>query len=358
MSAPEQPTCSRCGCRKPIQTIIPLEDGLPACSACARIPDLPRKVGEGEATFWPVVITTDGSTYPNPGPGGWAAVIQVAGQAEPIEISGADPETTNNEMELMAVVRALESLERPSHILIRSDSQLVIKCATWEWGRKAEHLQALWRRYDAETCRHLVSWLWVKGHAGDERNERADYLAGQARLALCAQGGLPPGMWVTACTDAGWREDVGATWGIWLRCEAGRVVLKSSDHERLRPPPWIAGPHAAELAAIFAAVKTAVEKWKDVQGILVISDSQNALNWLRGKGIPAKGTPEARLVDLIQRTADKFNLTMRYRWVRGHQGKDAREGSTPAYLNHQVDRLATQAREEEMWRLKLKMPDE
>ncbi len=134
---------------------------------------------------------TDGACSGNPGPGGWG-VLLVAREGNRVlkerELFGGEPETTNNRMELMAAISALEALDRPSSITIVTDSAYVKNGVTqwihnWKkngWrtaGRKPVKNEELWRRLDAATARHRVSWEWVKGHAGHPENERADELA-------------------------------------------------------------------------------------------------------------------------------------------------------------------------------------
>lgn len=136
----------------------------------------------------PVIIYTDGGCEPNPGTGGWAAVLSYQGKSK--EISGAELETTNNRMELMAAIRALEALKRPCKVVIHTDSQYVMKGITewifqWRaknWQRKTGPIPNadLWQRLDAVNRRHDVEWRWVRGHTGDPLNERCDELAGLA----------------------------------------------------------------------------------------------------------------------------------------------------------------------------------
>jgi ribonuclease HI len=132
---------------------------------------------------------TDGACSGNPGPGGWGAVLQWKGQER--TLAGGEPDTTNNRMELMAAIQTLEALHRPVAVHIRTDSQYVLKGATeWakNWKRNGWKTRAgdpvknedLWRRLDALCGRFKVQWTWVKGHAGDPMNERADELARKA----------------------------------------------------------------------------------------------------------------------------------------------------------------------------------
>jgi ribonuclease HI len=133
-----------------------------------------------------VEIFTDGACLRNPGPGGWGAILR-SGRHER-EIHGGEPVTTNNRMELMAAIRALESLTRPSTVHLYTDSQYLRRGITewlpgwkrngWKTGAKKPVKNVdLWTRLDAAAQAHDVQWFWVKGHAGHPENERADRLA-------------------------------------------------------------------------------------------------------------------------------------------------------------------------------------
>ena len=145
---------------------------------------------------------TDGACSGNPGPGGWGALL-VAREGDRVlrerALSGAEPATTNNRMELMAAIAALEALERPSALVLVTDSAYLRDGITrwihgWKangWrtaGRQPVKNEDLWRRLDAAAGRHRVDWRWVKGHAGHPENERADALARAAIAALRAGG--------------------------------------------------------------------------------------------------------------------------------------------------------------------------
>ena len=132
-------------------------------------------------------IWTDGACSGNPGPGGWGAVI-VAGGDERAELSGGESPTTNNRMELMGAIAALESLAPGTHATLHTDSQYVKNGLTqWIHGWKKNGWKTadkkpvknvdLWQRLDAAAKQHTLTWKWVKGHAGDPMNERADALA-------------------------------------------------------------------------------------------------------------------------------------------------------------------------------------
>ena len=133
-----------------------------------------------------VEIWTDGACSGNPGPGGWGAILTFNGVEK--ELSGGEGLTTNNRMELMAAISALEALTRPCAINLHTDSIYVRDGVTgwihnWKkrgWktaDKKPVKNVELWQRLDQATQRHDIEWKWVKGHAGDEMNERADALA-------------------------------------------------------------------------------------------------------------------------------------------------------------------------------------
>ena len=135
-----------------------------------------------------VDIFTDGACSGNPGPGGWGAILRAGAHEK--TLYGGEPATTNNRMELLAVIRALETLKRPSTVRVHTDSQYVQKgISEWIHGWKARGWKTaarapvknedLWRALDAAQSTHQVEWIWVKGHAGHADNERADALARQ-----------------------------------------------------------------------------------------------------------------------------------------------------------------------------------
>jgi ribonuclease HI len=141
-----------------------------------------------------VDIYTDGACRGNPGPGGWAALL-LSGEHRK-EISGSEPATTNNRMELMAAIRGLEALRKPgTRARVFTDSQYVIKgirewVGAWKqrgWktaDKKPVKNQDLWERLDALASKHDVEWHWVPGHSGVEGNERVDRLANEAIDAM------------------------------------------------------------------------------------------------------------------------------------------------------------------------------
>ncbi|OOG28707.1 ribonuclease HI [Thioalkalivibrio denitrificans] len=136
-----------------------------------------------------VEIFTDGACRGNPGPGGWGAVLRYKGRERTLK--GAEPETTNNRMELTAAIVALETLKRPCAVVLTTDSQYVKQGVTqWihQWkrrgwrtaDRKPVKNQDLWERLDAAAARHDIQWFWVRGHTGHPENELADRLANEA----------------------------------------------------------------------------------------------------------------------------------------------------------------------------------
>ena len=133
-----------------------------------------------------VDIFTDGACSGNPGPGGWGAILRSQGREK--ELCGGEPDTTNNRMELTAVIEALKTLKRPVRARVHTDSQYVQKGIS-EWihawkrrgwltaGKQPVKNVDLWRALDEQAALHRVEWLWVRGHAGHVENERADALA-------------------------------------------------------------------------------------------------------------------------------------------------------------------------------------
>jgi ribonuclease HI len=144
-----------------------------------------------------VTIHTDGACSGNPGPGGWGAILAFKDREK--ELKGGEPQTTNNRMELMAAISALEALTRPCTVHLYTDSQYVRKGIT-EWingwkrngwrtasGEPVRNVD-LWQRLDAALKPHQVRWHWVRGHAGHAVNERADELAREAIREMRAKG--------------------------------------------------------------------------------------------------------------------------------------------------------------------------
>ena len=140
-----------------------------------------------------VTIHTDGACLGNPGPGGWAALLHWNGVER--VLAGGEPDTTNNRMELMAAIAALEALREPCAVVLRTDSQYVRQgISEWlaAWLRRGWKTSGgdpvknrdLWERLQAATGGHAIDWQWVRGHAGDPDNERVDVLAREQALKI------------------------------------------------------------------------------------------------------------------------------------------------------------------------------
>jgi len=137
-----------------------------------------------------VTIYTDGACEPNPGPGGWAALLRYGRHEK--TLSGSAPDTTNNRMELTAAIEALKALKQPCRVVLFTDSEYLKRGITewlpnWQrrgWRRKGGALanMDLWQALDAAIQPHTIEWRWVRGHTGDRDNERVDALARQAML--------------------------------------------------------------------------------------------------------------------------------------------------------------------------------
>jgi ribonuclease HI len=163
----------------------------------AVIEDEPGGLPRPDRAATPVVeIFTDGACSPNPGPGGWGAILRYGRHEK--EIYGSEPATTNNRMEIMAAIQGLESLTRPSEVHLFTDSVYLRKGITqwlpmwksngWKTAEKKQVKNAdLWLRLDAAAHQHRVEWFWVKGHAGHPENERADELACRGAVEAAAQ---------------------------------------------------------------------------------------------------------------------------------------------------------------------------
>ena len=141
----------------------------------------------------PITIYTDGACKGNPGPGGWGALLQSGDTVK--ELFGGERETTNNRMEMMAVIKALQALKRPCSVKLYTDSSYVLKGITeWIVGWKVRNWRTadkkpvknddLWKILDALANEHNIEWIWVRGHNGNDGNERADSLANEGVAAF------------------------------------------------------------------------------------------------------------------------------------------------------------------------------
>ena len=217
-----------------------------------------------------VTIYTDGGADPNPGPGGWGVVLAHPASGKVQELRGGEAHTTNNRMELTAAIRALETLRQPCRVEMHTDSQYLRRGITewlpgWiarGWRRKDGELQNedLWRRLADAVASHDVRWTWVKGHAGDPRNERADQLATAAIREQRAAAGAAAGKVGGAAAAAAPPEHEvflrvsmtprGGGWAALLRGAAGEQVLSGG-----LPPGAAATSNALDLAAAAAALE-------------------------------------------------------------------------------------------------------
>ncbi len=156
-------------------------------------PSQQRPPGRPTAASEVVEVFTDGACKGNPGPGGWGALLRCRGREK--ELWGGEPHTTNNRMELLAVIQALAALTQPCRVKLHTDSQYVqLGISSWiiNWKRRGWKTSGnqpvknadLWQRLDEAAARHQVEWIWVRGHAGHDGNERADALANRGAHAI------------------------------------------------------------------------------------------------------------------------------------------------------------------------------
>lgn len=187
-----------------------------------------------------ITVYTDGGADPNPGPGGWGVVLIHSASGKASELKGGEPRTTNNRMELTAAIRALEALKRRCRVRLFTDSQYLRKGITewlpgWVrrgWKRKDGELQNedLWRRLAELIVEHDIRWDWVKGHAGNRWNERADQLATLAIREQQAAGGTPKTLKPAERPDAEVFLRVSASgkgggWAALVRHEGSETVI-------------------------------------------------------------------------------------------------------------------------------------
>ena len=202
-------------------------------------------------------IYTDGACIGNPGPGGWGAVVVRDGETE--DFSGSEPRTTNNRMEIAAVIRGLEKVPKHEPVTVHSDSTYVINTVTKGWQRKAN--QDLWAELDRVLAGRDVRWKWVRGHRGNQLNERADSLAHSAARALADNPGTRGEGVLTHLDESGkaLMVDVGAK-SITERTAVatGAVVMQPETLRLIREGGFEKGDvlGVARTAGIMAAKRT------------------------------------------------------------------------------------------------------
>lgn len=265
-----------------------------------------------------VTIYTDGGCRPNPGPGGWAAIILRPGAA-PEELSGREPETTNNRMELRAATEALRALDGPHRVELYTDSLYLRKGVTqwlegWRragWrtaGKQPVANRDLWEALAAELGRHEIEWHWVRGHAGDRWNERADELAAAAIGRPPVPVDDPGAVHLFTAVAHSSKLDAGA-WGVVLRFRGRERELSGRQPGASANRVHIIGAGAG-LAELSRAVRVHVYTTSDY-----LKDGATA--WLSGWQQRGWTTREGKAVanrDLWQRLA----AVMRRHEVRWH----------------------------------------
>ncbi|GMQ77883.1 MAG: hypothetical protein BMS9Abin02_0374 [Anaerolineae bacterium] len=229
-----------------------------------------------------VTIYTDGGADPNPGVGGWAAILK-AGQHEKI-LSGTENYTTNNRMELQAAIAALQALKQPSKVEFHTDSEYVRlgiterieKWAAKDWKRKGKEIPNvdLWKKLWEVANQHEITWHWVKGHSGDPLNERVDRLARQARESISPKAKMPEGI-VRIFSRGTCRGNPGpGGWGI--------VIERGDETEQMSGSVRRTTNNRMELQAIIEGLRS-VEAEVPVQ-VITTSDYvyQGATRWIHG----------------------------------------------------------------------------
>lgn len=252
---------------------------MPRCYSRER-PDAVGTAGEDNTALPRVTITTDGAARGNPGPGGWAALLEDEQGRERLLTGQSDGQTTNNAMELMAVVRALQALKRPCQVLLRCDSEYVLgglrRLLKGESMAQAKFNVDIWVELEAALKPHRIELEWVKGHSGDRRNEQVDQAANAAanRARQETQGSAPL-----------WDHD----WLIAFRSrESGTKIAWM-----LRSPHGIEqgvteGQGQTELTNLYRALLTALRRAQQSPGsaearLLVVSSQETLVKQGRGE---------------------------------------------------------------------------
>jgi len=289
-----------------------------------------------------VIIFSDGGADPNPGIGGWAAVLQY-GRHEKV-LSGNDPSATNNRMELMAAIAALSVLKRPSSVEFHTDSEYLRKGIT-EWiegwakrgwknkGGKPISNADLWQRLWPLVKQHEINWHWVKGHSGDIMNERVDALARQARLEITPAEQIPvdvPRLYLrSSCTG----NPGPGGWGV--------VLVTGEDTEQNSGSELKTTNNRMEIMAAIEGLLL-LPRGSDVQ-IFTTSDYlfQGASRWIHGwrrrEWLKKDGKPVAN-ADLWQ-ALDKLQEGYAVRWINA-KGQDLESLQIAGKLAVEASKLA------------------
>lgn len=277
-----------------------------------------------------VIIYSDGGSDPNPGIGGWAAILRF-GEHEKV-LTGNDPDTTNNRMELQAAISALAALKRPCSIEFYTDSEYVRKGITewiegWaanDWQKKGKPIPNgdLWRALWPLVKKHEIEWHWVKGHAGNEFNERCDRLARQARLEITpddqidpnvpklylrssCKGNPGPGGWGVVLEKG--NETVQAS-GTAVSTTNNRMEITAAIEGLLLLPPGSSVQVFTTSDYLFQGITQWIGKWRkknwlkkegqpvanaDLWQALDQLDNNYAIRWINAKGQSLQGLDEA-----------------------------------------------------------------
>jgi ribonuclease HI len=229
-----------------------------------------------------VVIYSDGGADPNPGVGGWAAILRAGGREK--VLTGNSPWTTNNQMELQAAIAALQALRRPSSVEFHTDSEYLRKGITdyigvWaenDWKRKGKPVAnaELWQKLWALAKQHDIDWRWVKGHAGDPINERVDGLARRARLELTSEEQVSPDAPRIYARGSCKGNPGPGGWGV--------VVERGDDTEQISGSEAGTTNNRMELKAVIEGLRLVLPE-TEVQ-VITTSDYvyQGATRWIKG----------------------------------------------------------------------------
>jgi ribonuclease HI len=302
-----------------------------------------------------VTIFTDGGSQPNPGPGGYG-ILMLYPDGQQHAISGGEPDTTNNRMELTAACVALETLSEPYHVMLYTDSQYVKKGIT-EWiqgwvrkGWKDVKNPDLWQRLHTATKRHDIDWRWVRGHAGNQHNERVDQLATAARQQVVRTRGIvqpttatfePSAAPATTATKAADFDFVVYTATNYVNASksGGWAVVIESTHTPDAPPVELSGSASKtspyELAMLAAA--NALEAVPSPGSVQIHTDNETvqkgASTWVKGwrknGWMTTQGKPVQHL--LLWQRIDAAQHPRTVKWMLG-------TGVSP-----RADRLAVEA---------------